>query len=67
MPMIKTHLNSSVRTEIEVKLIGVGDAHINSSASWDVATATNLGDKEVKLVITYFLIYCILKMLINYF
>ena len=43
----KTDLNSSMGTEIEVKLVRVSDAYVHSSPSRDVPTTTNL-DKERK-------------------
>ena len=42
-----THLNTSVRTEIEIKLIRMSYTHVHSGTCRDIPTPTNL-DKEEK-------------------
>ena len=38
----ESHLDSSMRAEVEVKLIGMSDTNIHCGTCWDVTTATHL-------------------------
>ncbi len=47
MPIVKgivwdANLDTSMATQVEIKLCGVGDPDVHGGASWNVATAADL-------------------------